>query len=147
MRWVAVFPAGLTAAVLVMFPIHWAIIMTSFGETPFFLSLLSARTVESLMIAFTTPFFVIYVGVLTAPTQDRDRGCTRYHHGTDHGRCICPCLYWWCPVQRLGFTLLRSYTCFKLGGNGACPLQNTAPLPTSEFSALDRPSAFVTKEV
>ena len=74
MRWIAVFPAGLAAAVLVMFPIHWAIVMASFGETPFFLNLLSAETLERLVIAFTTPFLIIYVGTLTAPTHKRETG-------------------------------------------------------------------------
>jgi len=76
-RWIAVFPAGIAAAVLVMFPIHWLIFMTAaFGDSPFFglLSAETAETFERLAIAFTTPFFIIYVGVLTAPTHKRETG-------------------------------------------------------------------------
>jgi len=73
-RWIAVFPAGIAAAVLVMFPIHWLIVMiAAFGDTPLF-GLLSARTVEHLVIAFTTPFFIIYVGALTAPMHKNETG-------------------------------------------------------------------------
>jgi hypothetical protein len=73
-RWIVVFPAGIAAAVLVMFPIHWLIVMiAAFGDTPF-LGLLSARTVEHLASAFTAPFFIIYVGVLTAPTHKSETG-------------------------------------------------------------------------
>ena len=68
-RWIAVVPAGLAAAVLVTFPIHWLIVITAaFGDSSFW-GLLSAETVERLAMAFTTPFFVIYVGTWTAPTH------------------------------------------------------------------------------
>lgn len=74
MRWIAVFPAGLASAMLVTFPIHWLIvIIASFGDTPFF-GLLSAETLERLAIALTTPFFIIYVGVLTAPSRKNETG-------------------------------------------------------------------------
>ena len=76
MRWIAVFPTGLAAAVLVLFPIHWLIVMiATFGDTPFF-GLLSARTMEHLASAFTTPFFIIYVGVLMAPMHKSETGVT-----------------------------------------------------------------------
>jgi hypothetical protein len=66
-RWIAVLPAGLAAALLVMFPIHWLIvIIADFGDNPLF-SLLSERAVENLANAFTTPFFIIYIGALIAP--------------------------------------------------------------------------------
>lgn len=75
MRWIAVFPAGLVAAVLVTFPIHWLIVMiAAFGETPFLGLLSSAETAEHLAIAFTTPFFIIYAGTLTAPTHKSETG-------------------------------------------------------------------------
>ncbi len=77
MRWIAVFPAGIAAAMLVTFPIHWLIVMTAaFGDSPFFglLSAETAETFERLTIAFTTPFFIIYVGVLTAPTHKSETG-------------------------------------------------------------------------
>ncbi len=74
LRWIAVAPAGLATAILVLFPIHWLIVMAAdFGDTPFF-GLISARTVEHLASAFTTPFFIIYVGVLTAPTHKSETG-------------------------------------------------------------------------
>ncbi len=74
MRWIAVIPASVAAAVVVTFPIHWLIVMiAAFGETPFF-GLLSAETVERLAIAFTTPFFIIYAGTLTAPTHKSETG-------------------------------------------------------------------------
>lgn len=69
LRWIAVFPAGVAAAVLVMFPIHWLVMIAfSFGEAPLF-GLLSAKTVEQLAIAFSTPFFIICVGAWTAPAH------------------------------------------------------------------------------
>jgi hypothetical protein len=40
--------------------------ITAFGDNPLF-SLLSERTIENLANAFTTPFFIICVGALTAP--------------------------------------------------------------------------------
>ena len=74
LRWIAVIPAGLIAAVLVMFPIHWLImIIAKFGDNLFF-TLLSSETLERLVIAFTTPFFVIYVGTWTAPTHRGEAG-------------------------------------------------------------------------
>ena len=68
-RWIAVVPAGIFAAVLVTFPIHWLIVLISapFGDN-LFLGLISAEAAERLAIAFTTPFFIIYVGAWTAPT-------------------------------------------------------------------------------
>lgn len=75
--------------------------------------------------------------------QKRDWGRTRCRHRNHHGRFICPCLYWGPPVQRLGFTLLWSYSCVELGGNSNCPLSNATPLPTSGISELDRPIIFI----
>jgi hypothetical protein len=68
-RWIAVVPAGLAVALLVTFPIHWFIIFwASIGDAPFF-GLLPVETIERLVIAFTNPFFIIYVGTLIAPSH------------------------------------------------------------------------------
>ena len=72
-RWIAIIPAGLAVAVLVMFPVHWLIVITAaLGDNPF-LGLLSAETAERLANAFTSPFFFIYIGARIAPTH---RGVT-----------------------------------------------------------------------
>ena len=77
LRWIAVVPAGLAAGILVMFPIHWFLILwATIGDAPFF-GLLSAEGIEHierLIIAFTSPFFIIYVGALTAPTHHKETG-------------------------------------------------------------------------
>ena len=66
-RWAAVIPAGVLAALLVMFPIHWLIMIASASGDSFIVALLSAEVVEQLAISFTSPFCVIYVGARVAP--------------------------------------------------------------------------------
>jgi hypothetical protein len=73
LRWIAVLPAGIFSALLVMFPIHWLIGLMYYGEKPF-LGLLSADTLERLIIAFTTPFFAILAGAWTAPERRVETG-------------------------------------------------------------------------
>lgn len=81
LRWMVVIPAGFIAAVLVTFPIHWGI-MIAYALTHFkpedmrnpLLELLSAETVERLVIAFTTPFCAIYIGAWMAPTRRVETG-------------------------------------------------------------------------
>ena len=79
LRWIAVVPAGIIGTVLIMFPIHSVIILwVNVGDAPLF-GLISAETIEHierLIIAFTIPFFIIYVGVLTAPTHKNETGVT-----------------------------------------------------------------------
>lgn len=77
LRWIAVVPAGITVAVLIMFPIHWLLILwVNIGDVPFF-GLISAETIEHIeriIIAFTTPFFIIYIGALIAPNHHKETG-------------------------------------------------------------------------
>ena len=77
LRWIAVVPAGIAAAVLITFPIHWFLILwVNIGDAPFF-GLISAETIEHierLIIAFTTPFFIIHIGALIAPTYHKETG-------------------------------------------------------------------------
>ena len=63
-RWIAFIPVGIFAAVIATFPIHWVAI-----NAENLLNLLSQRTLETLIIAFTTPFLIIFVGAWTAPTH------------------------------------------------------------------------------
>jgi hypothetical protein len=71
LRWVAVLPAGIAAAVAMTFIIHWFLIISAvFGDNPsigIMTAVLSAETVEKLSTAFTTPFFIVYVGAIVAP--------------------------------------------------------------------------------
>ena len=77
LRWIAVVPAGIATAVLIMFPIHWFLILwVNIGDAPLF-GLISVETlehIERLIIAFTTPFFIIYIGALIAPTHHKETG-------------------------------------------------------------------------
>ena len=77
LRWIAAVPAGIIAAVLIMFPIHWFLILwVNIGDAPLF-GLISAETIEHierLIIAFTTPFFIIYIGTLIVPTYHKETG-------------------------------------------------------------------------
>ena len=46
-RWIAMVPAGFGASVIVMFPIHWLLVITmEFGESPYF-GLLSPDAIET----------------------------------------------------------------------------------------------------
>ena len=77
LRWIAVVPTGIATAVLIMFPIHWFLILwVNIGDAPLF-GLISVETlehIERLIIAFTTPFFIIYIGALIAPTHHKETG-------------------------------------------------------------------------
>lgn len=72
-RWIAVLPAGIIAAAIVTFPLHWLITLMYYGEKPYW-GLLTAETLERLAMAFTTPFIIIYVGAWTAPTRRFETG-------------------------------------------------------------------------
>jgi membrane-bound acyltransferase YfiQ involved in biofilm formation len=67
-RWIAFIPAGILAAVIATFPIHWLVMLIASNEENL-LNLLSSRTLETLIIAFTTPFLIIFVGSWTAPAH------------------------------------------------------------------------------
>ena len=76
LRWIAVVPAGIATAVLIMFPIHWALIWVSTGDAPLF-GLVSAEAIEHierLIIAFATPFSMVYIGALVAPVYHKETG-------------------------------------------------------------------------
>ncbi len=79
LRWIAVIPVGITIAVLIMFPIHWILLIwVNVGDAPLF-GLITNETIEHierLIIAFTIPFVIIYVGALIAPTHHMETGIT-----------------------------------------------------------------------
>ena len=89
LRWIAVLPGGVVAALLVTFPLHWAILLIyaiggspdasitqvdEFGEergcalmglTCF----VSAETLERLGMSFIVPYLIIFAGAWVAPSQ------------------------------------------------------------------------------
>jgi hypothetical protein len=67
-RWIAFIPAGILAAVIATFPVHWLVLLIASNEENL-LNLLSSRTIETLIVAFTTPFLMIFAGSWTAPTH------------------------------------------------------------------------------
>ena len=73
-RWVAVIPTGVLAVLLVMFPIHWLIMIASASGDNFVVALLSAEVTERLVIALTSPFCIIYVGARVAPSHKVEAG-------------------------------------------------------------------------
>lgn len=73
LRWIAVLPVSILGAALVTFPIHWLIGLMYYGDKPF-LGLLSADILERLLMAFTTPFFMILTGAWTAPMRRVETG-------------------------------------------------------------------------
>jgi hypothetical protein len=77
LRWIAVVPVGLIVAVLILFPIHWILLIwANVGDAPLFGLITNGpiEHIERLIIAFTTPFVIIYVGALTAPTHHKETG-------------------------------------------------------------------------
>lgn len=77
MRWVAVVPVGIAAAASITFPIHWALIIwVNVGDAPLFgfITVDTIEHIERLIIAFTSPFFIIYIGALVAPTRHIETG-------------------------------------------------------------------------
>jgi hypothetical protein len=71
LRWAAVVPGALLSVFVVMFPIHW-VVMLQYMNTPDYdasdlEALLSPQTLESFANAFFTPFVLISVGSRIAP--------------------------------------------------------------------------------
>ena len=69
-RWVAALPAGLICALLVQFPIHWAIMaISSSGKVGAlgFYAKLPSDVLELFANAFFTPFIIISVGARIVP--------------------------------------------------------------------------------
>ena len=71
LRWAAVVPGALLSVFVVMFPIHW-VVMLQYMDTPDYdagdlEALLSPQTLESLANAFFTPFIFIVAGTRIAP--------------------------------------------------------------------------------
>ena len=71
LRWLAVLPAGILSAVLVTFPVHWAVlIVTGFSGNDDSIGLgdLPPEPLERLGVAFFVPLTFIMVGAKVAPT-------------------------------------------------------------------------------
>jgi hypothetical protein len=67
-RWIAVLPAAIAAALLVSFPIHWAILATFTGDDKFItLPNSDLQNLERLALAFFTPLTLVSVGARVAP--------------------------------------------------------------------------------
>lgn len=69
LRWIAVLPAVLVCVVLVMFPIHWMVMLihSNTGENSHMLSAIPPDILERFGYAFFTPLIMIYVGARVAP--------------------------------------------------------------------------------
>ncbi len=72
-----VLPISTIVAILIIFPIHWFLFLwVNVGDAPLF-GLISPEIlehIERIIIAFTTPFFIIYIGALIAPTHRIETG-------------------------------------------------------------------------
>lgn len=71
LRWLAVLPGGILAAVLVSFPVHWAVLLITSGsneDESLGLSDLPPETLERLAVAFFVPLTLVTVGAKVAPT-------------------------------------------------------------------------------
>lgn len=71
LRWPAVLPAAILAAVLVIFPAHWAVLLITSGsneDESLGLSDLPPETLERLAVAFFVPLTLVTVGAKVAPT-------------------------------------------------------------------------------
>lgn len=68
LRWVAIIPGAVLAVLVVMFPIHWLVMLqyVDHGEGSL-KGILNPRTLESLANAFFTPFIFIAAGSAIAP--------------------------------------------------------------------------------
>ncbi len=83
LRWIAVLPGGLLFAILVMFPIHWAVMLIqAFGRDGDGLSLwtwlakMSPYALEHFGYAFFTPFVWISAAAWIAPKFKYQAGIT-----------------------------------------------------------------------
>ena len=73
LRWSCVVPAGIIAAALILFPVHW-IVMTTLGgwgidSVVEIRDPNTLRNIESLLQAAVGPLAFIYVGARTAPSR------------------------------------------------------------------------------
>jgi len=71
LRWLAVLPAAILSAVLISFPVHWAVmIFTGFAGNDDTIGLwdLPPETLERLGVAFFVPLAFVMVGARVAPT-------------------------------------------------------------------------------
>ena len=68
LRWLAVLPAGIFAAAVILFPVHWMVLLVTSGEEEFGLSSLPPETLERYVTAFATPASLIYFGSWVAPS-------------------------------------------------------------------------------
>lgn len=66
-RWFAVVPGGLLAALAIMFPVHWFLLLTWAMGPAFLVELLGVENAERLVVAFTTPFVFVRAGAAIAP--------------------------------------------------------------------------------
>lgn len=66
LQWAAVVPGALLSVFVVMFPIHW-VVMLQYMQYPDLEALLSPQTLELFAHAFFTPFVLIAVGSRIAP--------------------------------------------------------------------------------
>ena len=70
LRWFVVIPTGVLAALVVMLPVHWLVLLVTAGDNEGIgLGLLAPRTLERLAIAFSTPLSLVYFGAWTAPAS------------------------------------------------------------------------------
>ena len=68
-RWVAVLPGAVLAALIVMFPIHWVILLTYGIGGNIIVGFLGVDTAERLVVAFVTPFVIVRVGARISPSR------------------------------------------------------------------------------
>lgn len=75
LRWICVVPAGIIAAVLVSFPVHWVVMGTlgGWGVDPIveIRDPKTLRYIESVLQAAFTPLVFIYFAAQTAPSHNK----------------------------------------------------------------------------
>lgn len=67
LRWIAVFPAGVLAGVLVLFPLHWVLYSTLVKGSMIQMPLENMASVEEFLAPTFSSIAFVYAGALTAP--------------------------------------------------------------------------------
>jgi len=88
LRWVAVVPGAAFAVLVVMFPIHWLVMLQYVDHGDGSLNgIISPRTLETFAHAFFTPFIFIAAGSAIAPNH-------RFQTGIVLAVMLCPLYVW-----------------------------------------------------
>ena len=70
LRWIAVLPTGLLAVILIMFPVHWVILLgTALYSEDLGIWMVPPRILERLVQGFVVTSGIVYFGALMAPSH------------------------------------------------------------------------------